>query len=151
MDNESLKSRLYPLNQLLYRRNKSIRIIRIVGKAVGVMARKHQLVVDVTVMADILQCLLNAERTRVRFASRGAGFILRPVGKLAGRKATHTGNLIGKYLLRVFRRFKNERAVGRAHGSRKALLDPVLRMRKIADGQINRFADSADLKSLCML
>ena len=98
-------------------------------------------------MADILQRFLDAEGARIGLAACGARLILRPVGKLAGRKTAHAGDLIGEDFGGSFGRHKNQGAVGRAHRLGEALLDPALRMHEVAGRQINRLADGADLET----
>ena len=67
---------LYPLDELPDRRNETIGVEGIMGKSVGVVARKHQVVVDITVVHDVLQSLLYTERTRISKFSCGSTLAL---------------------------------------------------------------------------
>src|SRR5215469_17556254 len=73
-----------PRDQLLHRRDEAVAVEGVAGEAVGVVAREHQLELDVVGMADRLQRLLDTEAARIRLLSGAAGLVLGPVGELAG-------------------------------------------------------------------
>ena len=139
------------VDQFLDRRNKTVRIKRIVTEFVGIVSGKHKLVVDHAVMNDILQGLLDAVRPRIGPAASGAGLVLRPVRKLTLRQASHAFGLVDLDLLALFRRHENHRGIRRPQPVGKPVGNPALGPLFIRRGNVDLPAARADPELLISL
>ena len=96
------------------------------------MPGKHQVLFQRPIMADILQRLLDAEAARISAAAIvEIRFMMRPVGKAAGRKAAHAIHLIFHDFAGFVRCDKDQRIIGRAHGFGEAFGFPMRNARQI--------------------
>ena len=70
------------LDQLADGWHKAVGIERVGAEHEGVVAGKHEVLVDVTTMGDVLQSFLDAVRSRIGLPVSRAVFELRPVGEI---------------------------------------------------------------------
>jgi hypothetical protein len=112
------------VHQLLHRGGEVVGIERVLLEAIGRVAGKHQVLLRIAAMGDVLQGLLDAEAARIGHAPRGPVVMVLPGRKAAMRKAAHAIGLILADRHAVGRRHENHRVVGRAHRLGKALAMP---------------------------
>src|SRR5581483_496358 len=117
------------------------------GKPIGVVAGKHQLELDIVGMADGLQRLLNAEAARIGLLAGSTGFVLRPVGELAGAETAHAADLVGANFQRLLRGDEDQRRIGGAQRLGIALRDPALGRGPVLRGQIDEPPARADAEA----
>src|SRR5581483_5672777 len=77
------------LHELLHGRNKAVAVPWILAEAERVVAGEHEFGLHISIVRDVLQCLLDAEAARIGLAAGVAFFVLRPIGELACRQTAH--------------------------------------------------------------
>src|ERR1700733_6656436 len=115
---------LQALDQLAHRRHEAVGIERVRGETESVVAREHELELDIVAMGDVLQRLLDAEAPGIGLLAGGAFLVLRPVRELARRETAHAVDLVVADLLSLVVRDEDQRRIRRAQRLGEALIDP---------------------------